>query len=371
MLPLLAPLLLASLHLSNALPNPQATTEDTLIILDKGVGHRSTPVPRWRTSLRRLSPRGTNATILTQFEAATNATQRSEPINAYALTYSASTSTLFSATGQGIIRTATDGSDATLILQEDSSEAGLDKITSVHVAEKEQKIYYGTQYQGLIKKADLDGSNVEIVLNVSQGLNLGFASPSYKPAKFYAGGIVVDEETGWLYWSAARGDKDGSIRRAALKGTDGGEEQHQVLASGINMPGQVRIVGGSLYWVERGRWSNSPTAIKYLDRALLALPATGTSAALATGTLVHASQSALFFEKDYTGERQTLGIQSFVVDRREREMRVWFVVESSGRTMFGKLVRVGWRGGGRGPVFEVLNEDTREVGVPVGLEFLR
>jgi len=89
-----------------------------------------------------------------------------------------------------------------------------------------------------------------------------------------------------------------------------------------------------------------------------------------TGTLISSSQSPLFFENDSTGEKQTLAITSFVVCRNEVEQKVWFVVNSAGRTVFGKLVEVVWRGSGegRGPIFEVLNDNTEDVGVPVGLE---
>jgi hypothetical protein len=362
--------LFTSLRLTFALPSPQAAPLDSLIILDTGVGHRSTPVSRWPTSLRSLTTYGTNATTLTQFGAASNATSANEPISAYTLAYSPSTSFLFSATGQGIIRTNVDGSDARVILYENIEDSSDSQIFSITVAEEEKKIYYGTFYSGLIKKADFDGGKVEVVRNISQGLDHTIG-PSYIPANFYAGGIVVDEARGWLYWSAVRGDDDGSIRRAPLDGKD----EEQILVSGINMPGQLRINGEHFYWAERGRWSTSPTAIKYLDRFLSQLPATPTTpkTPVPTGTLVSSEQSSLFFENDYTGERQTLGIQSFVAYDNGVELTVWFVVESSGRTMFGKLVQVNWRGSGgsRGPVFEILNEDTKEVGVPIGLEYVR
>jgi hypothetical protein len=362
--------LFTSLHLVCALPNPQAASIDSLIILDTGVGHRSTPVPRWPTSLRSLTTHGTNATTLMQFGAASNATNVNEPIGAYALAYSSSTSFLFSATGQGIIRTNVDGSDARVILYENIKDSSDSQIFSVTVAEEEKKIYYGTFYSGMIKKADFDGGNIEVVRNISQGLDYTI-DPSYTPANFYAGGIVVDEARGWLYWSAVRGDDDGSIRRAPLDGT--GEEQ--ILVSGINMPGQLRINGDNFYWAERGRWSTSPTAIKYLNRYLSQLPATPSTpnTPVPTGTLISSEQSPLFFENDSTGETQTLGIQSFVAYDNGVELTVWLVVESSGRTMFGKLVQVDWRGSGgsRGPVFDVLNEDTKDVGVPIGLEYVR
>jgi hypothetical protein len=368
MLPLLA--VLTSLQLAFALPSPQAQSQfpESLVILDTGVGHRSTPVPRWRTSLRSLSTKGTNATTLTQFGPASNGTNVVEPVGAYALAYSTSTSFLFSATGQGIIRTNVDGSDAKLILNDDDSASS--QIVSITVAEKEAKIYYGNLYTGLIQKADFDGRNVELVRNVSQGLDYDVI-PSYVPANFYPGGIVVDEARGWLYWSAVHGDDDGSIRRAPLNG----EGEEQVLVSGINMPGQLRINGDNFYWVERGRWNTSPTAIKYLDRHLSQLPSTPTSPNIPvpTGTLIDSSQSPLFFENDYTGEQQALSIRSFVSYNNGVELTLWFVVESSGRTIIGKLVQANWRGSGgsRGPVFKVLNADTKDVGVPIGLEYAR
>jgi hypothetical protein len=102
------------------------------------------------------------------------------------------------------------------------------------------------------------------------------------------------------------------------------EGEEQVLVSGVSVPGQIRIVSESLYWVERGRWSTLLTAIKYLDRYLSQLPSTPTSpyTPVPTGILIHSSQSPLFFENDYTSERQALSIQSFVVYRDDVEQTV-------------------------------------------------
>ncbi|KAL1800292.1 hypothetical protein ACET3X_000634 [Alternaria dauci] len=336
-----------------------------LIVLDTGVGHRSTPIPRWLTSLRSLTTRGTNATVLAQFSANSNATQVSEPIGAYALAYSSSTSFLFSATGHGAVRTSVDGGDAVIILNDEEDHYG--QTASMAVAEKEQKVYYGNSFTGLIEKANFDGSYDSAVRNVSQGLD--YSIPSYPSAVAYAGGIAVDEERGWLYWSSVRGVDDGSIRRVPLSGL--GEEQ--ILASGIQTPGQIRVVKDSLFWTEGGRQSDSPTAIKYLDRYLSQLSTSGSlNTPIPTGTLISSSQSPLFFENDSTGEKQTLAITSFAVYRNGVEQKVRFVVSSAGRTVFGKLVEVVWRGSGsgRGPVFKVLNNDTEDVGVPVGLEYV-
>lgn len=359
MLPLLT--LLTSLQLSFAIPNETPKTSSSLFILDEGVGHRSQPVTRWRTSIRSTTTQGTNATIVQQFGPESTPY---EPIGAYSLAYSPSTSSLYSATGKGIIRTEIDGSNAKILITEDT-------IMSVTVAEKEGKIYYGTLTEGLIKRADLDGSNAEVVRNVSQGIN------SYLGAYFYAGGVLVDEEKGWLYWSASGGDNDGSVRRAALKSQ--GQEQEQVLASGINMPGQLRLIGDTLYWAEKGRWSDSPTAIKRFDLSQLRKSPpqqpspTSPPVAFATQTVVHSNQSAsIFFEKDYTGDLQTVAIQSFVVRGDGAAQKIWFVGMSAGRTMFGKLVEITWKGSGDGEKaeLEVLNKDTKDLGVPVGLEYV-
>jgi len=372
MLPLIA--LLVASHFSSALLSTQFERSESLIVLDKGVGHRSTPVKRWRTSIRSLISRGTKSSILTEFGPESNATYLAEPVNAYSLAYSPSTSLLFSATGQGIIRTNLDGSDSRVILND--QDGGMGQIISVTVAETEKKVYFGTLYEGLIKKANFDGTAIETVRNVSQGLIYGL-SPTYIPANYYPRGILVDEERGYLYWSAAQSISSGSLRRAPLQSSD--DSQTQILAIDIDSPGQIRMVKDSLYWIERGLWNTSPRAIKYLDRNLNQIPApqpsqtTPVYLSLPTGTLISSAQSELFFEKDYTGDKQTLSIESFVVYRDEVEQTVWFVAQSSGRTMFGKLVEVHWRGSGsgRGPVFEVLNSNTTDVGVPIGLEYVR
>lgn len=346
----------------------------SLLILDTGVGHRSTPIPRWRTSLRGLTTHGTNATILQQYGPASAPGAPAEPIMASSLAYSTSTQFTFLATGTGIIRTNLRDEENILIVKD--KDAG--PIASVVVSEREQKVYFSTRYGGLIKRADFDGSNVEVVRNVSQGINYG-SIPSYTPAKSYADGILVDLEKGWLYWSASRGTEGGSIRRAPLNPTDDGE---QILANGLNMPGQLRLLrnkeqrSNGLWWAEKGRWSTSPTSIKVIDLSKLGeFPdpkSPQISGPVPVQTLIHSKDSNVFLEKDYTGEAQTLSIQSYVYFSDGITAKVWLVIQSSGRTTFGKLVEVTWKGSGDGrkAFYEVLNQDTREIGVPVGLEYI-
>jgi len=82
---------------------------------------------------------------------------------------------------------------------------------------------------------------------VSQGLD--YYIPSYATAISHAGGIAIDEERSWLYWSSVRGVDYGSIRRVLVSGL----VEEQVLANKIKTPGQIRVVKDSLLWSEGGR----------------------------------------------------------------------------------------------------------------------
>jgi hypothetical protein len=141
-------------------------------------------------------------------------------------------------------------------------------------------------------------------------------------------------------------------------GMDGGDESDdEVLIGGLDMPRRLRIVQGKLYWCEAGRWSNSPTSLSRAD-----LPKE--KKMMEPEVVVHSNHTTIFFEKDAFGEMQTLGIQSFAIS--EVEDRAWFVIESSARTMFAKLVEV------RLPskALKLMNEDTKDLGIPVGIEYV-
>ncbi|KAF2025056.1 hypothetical protein EK21DRAFT_77371 [Setomelanomma holmii] len=304
------------LSISLALPSPQSP--GTLVILDNGVGHRSTPVPRWRTSLRSISTRGTNATVLEEFGPTPSPRSVVGPINAYGLAHSPSTQSLFLATGESIVRTALNGSNSRVIVD------NVPDVHSVAVADSQQKIYWGTTFDGFIRRANYDGSGIEVFRNVSQGINWDLAQ-YFEYANSYADGILVDEDNGWVYWSASRGPDDGSIRRVRLDDVRSGcsdeadAKKEVALAKGLDMPGQLKIRDGWLYWIEMGRWSTSPTSMSKAR-----LPATASSGLLTPEIMVHSNASSIFIEQDYTGERQILNIQSFVFS--EVAEKLWFVI---------------------------------------------
>ncbi|KAI2483285.1 hypothetical protein Ptr902_05602 [Pyrenophora tritici-repentis] len=205
-------------------------TAQSFIVLDTGLSQSSTSILQWPTSLRRLAQGRSNNTTLTQFKAEAN----TSPIGAQALAYSPSFTFLFSATGQGIIRTSLDCSSSSTILSSN-------QIPSLTIAETEQKTYYSDPSTFSIQKADFNGETTQLVRNIAQGTNL------------HATGIVVDKARGWIYWTAASSSNNngatatGSLFRAALNGTDNA----QLLVNGITAaPGQLRIVVDSLFWLE-------------------------------------------------------------------------------------------------------------------------
>jgi hypothetical protein len=331
-------ILLSTLSPSLALPN--LSSPGKLIILDTGVGHRSHSVPQWRSSLRSISTRGQNASILEQYGPAPSPQYIDiEPIGTYDLTYSPITSSLYIAMSQGILRTDAQGTNGRLVIPSNKTY-----VKSIAVAERSRKLYYGTSQDGFIWRANIDGTGVEAFRNVSQGLKWGYANS-------WADGILVDDAEEWMYWSASRGPDDGSIRRIRTSG--GGAEE--VLVKGLNMPRQLRILGDTLYWCEMGRWSNSPTSLK---RAKL-------GGAMKPEIIVHSNQSSMFFEKDYTRDLQTLGITSFVLS--DEGDRLWFVMRSAIRTMFAKLVEVGLTD----RKLNLLNQDTKDLGIPIAMDYVR
>jgi hypothetical protein len=337
-------LLLSILPLSTALP----ASTPKLIILDAGAN--SYPDPRWQTSLRALTPAGTDATILRAF-GEVPLPDEVDPTGAYSLAYSASTSSLFLATGAGIIRTTLNGSDSTTITVPGSNNA----ITAVAVAETAKKVYYGTMDDGCIRRANFDGSGDELFRNVSQGIN-SFLLPDTVQANSYPSGVLVDEERGWVYWSAW-GEVDGSIRRVPMQSGSSTEEE-EILVSELNMPGQLRILGDEwLYWVEQGFWG----AIK---RVKLPGSKVSDSALLSTEVVVDTDRSDVFTGVHDIGATTKLSISSFAFG--EAEKKLWFVAQRTGYTIFGKLVETGIDGG----ELKVLTANTSDVGVPVGLEYI-
>lgn len=335
----------------------------TLFLADKGVGHRSSPIPRWRTSIRRLDTDGTDVATVHEFGPAGSPGSPPEPVGASSLTYDPLDRKLYLASGQSIIRTELDGSNETIILQENNTSSGIGGLTISN-----QKLYFGTTYEGLIKRANLDGSNIEVFLNVSQGIN--YKLGSYTASYSYATGIAIDQENDFIYWSAYTSPADlsshlprgGSIRRAPLRPNPGPDSSLsnstdvEILVEEIYTPRQMRLISSTLYWTEHGQYYTEPTALKRAQ-----FPATKVTApgAVPTDTLAHSNTTDLFIED---GNIQKL--TSFTVD--EETEKLWLCSMSDGRIMYGRIFEMGLDG----EDLKLLNKNTTQIGVPVGLEYV-
>ena len=329
------------------------TPSGSIFIADEGVGHRSTPVTRWRTSIRCITTNGTYAANLREFDSGT----LEAPVGASTLTHDPSTNRLYIATSYGIFRTNIDGSNPVAITVNET------RTPPRSLAIADGKLYYGTSYDGLIKRVDLDGGPVEVFMNVSQGLNYpNSIGGSYLSSYTYAAGLAIDKENGKVYWSTYTGPPGlaslphgGSIRRASFQpnATD-----VEVLAQDIYSPGQLRLLPNNyLYWTERGQYNNQPTTLR---RAQIPQSKVDTPDTLDIETLFDSNQNPLL-----NGSEGIMGITSFAVD--EDNKRLWFSAESDARVMYGKIVKMGVDGGD----LQVLNENVTEIGVPVGLEYIR
>ena len=90
------------------------------------------------------------------------------------------------------------------------------------------QIYWTDAGMGRIQRANLDGTNVEILLT-------GLHDPS---------SLALDVAEGWIYWTDAG---TGRIQRANLDGTN-----VETLLTGLEQPGNIAldVEGGQIYWIE-------------------------------------------------------------------------------------------------------------------------
>ncbi|CBX98051.1 predicted protein [Plenodomus lingam JN3] len=112
--------------------------------------------------------------------------------------------------------------------------------------------------------------------------SLAYAAPTRSAHLATGQGIIRTElDTGAMnttrredilqHWTASHGTDRGSIRRIPLAANPTGEGDEYVLATGLNKPGQLRLVRdsttqtNSLWWTEKGQGSSSSTCLKLVD----------------------------------------------------------------------------------------------------------
>lgn len=342
---------------SLSIPIKRAAPAGQLFISDTGVGHRSSLAPIWQTSLRSISTSGSSAQTLRKFGEPGPGPQ---PVGSSFIALGPDTQHLYISTGPGIVRTDLDGSNNVTIRPESGTALTISG----------DKIYYGVDYDGLIKRANLDGSDAEVFLNVSNGIKYGI-TPTFTPAFNYPASIAIDEENEYIYWTASTWTVDlqnaGTIRRAPLisQGNKSAENV-EILVRHMYMPRQVRLLDDYIYWIEGGQSQAIKRArIPATDSSPSLLPSSiQAQKDLEAETIVDSNQSQIFFEMDYYGHNMTMQITSFTWDVSSDKL--WFAIESDVRTMFGKIVETSLDGG----ELKVLNSNVTEVGIPVGLEYV-
>jgi len=326
----------ASLVLASKLPN--LTDSEYLFIADRGIALYNRPQIHqptvWNTSIRRVGLDYTSPTIIREFD----------PFNpwvttgAHALTHDPTTNQLYIATDRGIYRTNVDGSNPELVFVTNTQGAW-----AMSLAVSGGKLYFGTAYDGLIRTLDLDRGQVEMFMNVSQGLNYpGAIGDIYLSSYTWAAGLAIDGENEQIYWSTFAGSlpHGGSIRRATLQpnATD-----VEVLLQDIYSPGQIRLLSnGDLYW------SDGAT----INRARIS---SSKGITLEPETLFNSSQSSTM-----KGDYGIIKIESFTVD--EKSQRLWL----SGDDWDSRIVEMGINGG---DAMLVIHNSTN-IGFPMGLEFI-
>ena len=127
-----------------------------------------------------------------------------------------------------IVRCNLDGTNETVLLDDNSLPGFLDPADLWITG---GKMYFGTNGDDKMYRADLDASNVEVLSSSNTDVRA----------------LAVDEGAGKIYWSNGAGGVagDGTLERANLDGS--GQE---TLISGMSFPVAIEVdpAGGMLYW---------------------------------------------------------------------------------------------------------------------------
>ena len=132
----------------------------------------------------------------------------------------------------------TGGDDYRTVLDQLTSEHGLNMPGSIALDPVSGKMYWTDDGAGQIRRADLDGSNIENLVS-------GLADPV---------GVALDLTAGRLYWADRH---HGAIYRGALRDItqEGLLPRHESIVANLDKPYQIALdtVNGHMYWTERGQ----------------------------------------------------------------------------------------------------------------------
>ncbi|KAJ4292359.1 hypothetical protein N0V90_009020 [Kalmusia sp. IMI 367209] len=163
---------------------------------------------------------------------------------------------------EGIFSVNYDGSNRMHILERDGSTLG-----GIAVAEGKQKMYYtegydqdvGTQHDTRLRRANLDGSAIETVVDMNKmECRLANSTDEKCPPRVrMLDQVVLDEEEEYLYWTA---DTLNGIWRASSEIPPGYTWANRMDIEHLvpwASPAQFRVIGRSLYWVDSALNSSS------------------------------------------------------------------------------------------------------------------
>jgi len=150
-----------------------------------------------------------------------------------------------------IERSDLDGSNVTHIVPPGSTFTP----KQLQLDEKNRKLYWCDREGMRIMRTNLDGSNIETLLDTSEGE----ARPG-KDIKKWCVGIALDVEAGKLYWTQKGSDNagEGRIFRANLeipKGQSAGNRKDiELLYEGLPEPIDLELdlANRTIYWTDRG-----------------------------------------------------------------------------------------------------------------------
>jgi DNA-binding beta-propeller fold protein YncE len=150
-----------------------------------------------------------------------------------------------------IVRVGLDGSGFTTLVAPGKTHTAKQLALVVHNGKK--KLYWGDREGMKVMRANVDGSELEVVVNTATSRCTG------SNACRMVVGVAVDPEGGFVYWTQKGGSSagEGSIHRApiALKAGEAADRRSdvQTLLTGLPEPIDMRWVAqtGTLYWTDR------------------------------------------------------------------------------------------------------------------------
>lgn len=331
----------------------RTTARGTLFVADAGADERQKLNTTWQTSIRRMSPDGTNASIHQNIS--------DIGINIGGFTYDPDERRFWVASGAyDIWRLELDGSNRTPISFRKNPYP-----QAVGLAVSAGKLYWGDTHQGYIWRANTNGSNEDFFLNATEGYT---SQPNFAQSLAFPVSIAFDEKHQLVYWCSSHFSyyyppkPMSSIRRAPMQmpppewNTIPAWEE-VIVPSLYNYPRPVRLsADGTLYWAEVTVDESRDTHFLAIRRARF--PPTK----MEEGTVV---PTETLLDNTTPGFERTL-LQDFILD--EKNQRIFLIKATLGNEANATLYQMDINGGDLEVI--VSNDANHQpLGIPRGLAY--